>query len=305
MSTKTDDAAPGGVAPGGVSPGGEAWAGLAPVYDQLFPPGKPQLEFIAKVVSGMLHPARRLLDVGCATGGYALALAEAGFAVTGVDLSPEMIRLAQARAQAWEREHNRAAPGGKRKPTPRFVVADMTDLQGLPFDEQAPFEAVICLGNTLAQLLSAAELGAALGEMARVLVEGGRAILQTVNYDRLGATGEIKFPPITLPGPRELVFHRSYGPRSDGLITFVTTLVDAGGGVAAPGGEEAGAAPEGPAAQIVFRAETVLRPTARDEVEAVARLAFHGEVEVYGDFLFSPWSVASRATVVVAGRGPD
>ncbi len=292
----------------------ETWAGLAPHYDRLFPPGKPQLEFIARVVSGMIHPARRLLDVGCATGGYALALAEAGFDVIGVDLSPEMIRLAQSKAQAWETKRGLAAAGGRRVPAPRFVVADMTDLQGLPLDDRVPFEAVICLGNTLAQLLSAAELGAALGEMARVLGEGGRAILQTVNYDRLAATGEMRFPPITLRGVnladhtaagrlndgvrdtnrRTLVFHRTYEMRPDGLITFGTTL------------EEVGApAAEASAGRTVFRAETVLRPTERDELEAVARMAFHGQVDVYGDFLFSAWSVASPATIVVAARGPD
>lgn len=46
-----------------------------------------------------LPPApARVADLGCGTGTLALLLAEAGYAVTGVDFSPEMVRRGQARA---------------------------------------------------------------------------------------------------------------------------------------------------------------------------------------------------------------
>lgn len=45
-----------------------------------------------------LHPGARLLDAGCGSGQFALAFAARGVQVIGVDLSPEMIRLAQANA---------------------------------------------------------------------------------------------------------------------------------------------------------------------------------------------------------------
>jgi SAM-dependent methyltransferase len=43
-----------------------------------------------------LHPGARLLDAGCGSGQFALAFAARGAQVIGIDLSPEMIRL------AWE-----------------------------------------------------------------------------------------------------------------------------------------------------------------------------------------------------------
>lgn len=46
-----------------------------------------------------LHPGARLLDAGCGSGQFALALAERGALVTGIDLSPEMIRLARENAK--------------------------------------------------------------------------------------------------------------------------------------------------------------------------------------------------------------
>ena len=44
-------------------------------------------------------PVRRILDMGCGTGGHALSLAEHGYDVTGVDASRAMIDLAAKKAQ--------------------------------------------------------------------------------------------------------------------------------------------------------------------------------------------------------------
>jgi SAM-dependent methyltransferase len=46
-------------------------------------------------------PAARAIDLGCGAGGVSIELAEAGFAVTGVDFSP--VALAKARAAAARR----------------------------------------------------------------------------------------------------------------------------------------------------------------------------------------------------------
>jgi SAM-dependent methyltransferase len=54
-------------------------------------------------VAGLLPPdARTLLELGCGTGGHALALATRGFEVHGVDLSPTMVARAVERRAALE-----------------------------------------------------------------------------------------------------------------------------------------------------------------------------------------------------------
>ena len=44
-------------------------------------------------------PVRTVLDLGCGTGNHALRLARRGYAVTGIDLSSEMLRRAYAKAE--------------------------------------------------------------------------------------------------------------------------------------------------------------------------------------------------------------
>ncbi len=80
----------------------------------------------------------RLLDVGCYTGVEALALARAGYQVLGVDLSPEMVRLAQSKAKQWRLEGQA-----------RFVAARASELQALGSDLLAPFDTAYSVYGTL------------------------------------------------------------------------------------------------------------------------------------------------------------
>lgn len=111
--------------------------------------------------------ARRVLDFACGSGGHALWLAERGYAVVGLDISPAMIRLARQKAQAHGVDVS-------------FEVIGPGEMPTLP---GAPFDAVLCLGNSLPHLLTQDELIAALRAMARALRPDGVLILQNLNYD--------------------------------------------------------------------------------------------------------------------------
>ncbi|MGC8781395.1 MAG: class I SAM-dependent methyltransferase [Anaerolineae bacterium] len=111
--------------------------------------------------------ARRVLDFACGSGGHALWLAERGYAVAGVDVSPAMIRLARQKAQA-------------RGADVPFEVVRPGEEAAVP---GAAFDAVICLGNSLPHLLTQDALVAALHMMAHALRPGGVLILQNLNYD--------------------------------------------------------------------------------------------------------------------------
>ena len=129
----------------------------------------------------------RVLDAACGSGGHGLALARWGYDVTGADASPAMIALAQQKAT----QAGLAVP---------FAVADLAALDaatadaGVATQDEAsanagaitqgrPYDAVLCLGNSLPHLLTQEDLVAALRGMAGVLRPGGLFLTQNLNYD--------------------------------------------------------------------------------------------------------------------------
>jgi ubiquinone/menaquinone biosynthesis C-methylase UbiE len=92
-------------------------------------------------------------DVGCGTGRLAPYLATKGLSPRGVDLSPEMIRVAR-------RDH------------PGFVF-DVTDLQQLPY-ESASLAGVVCWYSLI--FLAPAQRPRAFAELHRVVQPGGYVV---------------------------------------------------------------------------------------------------------------------------------
>lgn len=81
--------------------------GMADKFDAMRfsgPIGTLLAESQARVLADFLGPVdgRRILDVGTGTGRAALAIARRGADVTGIDASPEMLRVARARADAQQ-----------------------------------------------------------------------------------------------------------------------------------------------------------------------------------------------------------
>lgn len=71
--------------------------GIADWYDAEFQPAPLDGEKWETLVRLLGSPAGALIDVGCGTGVYAVGLATQGWAVTGVDVSEDMLRRARER----------------------------------------------------------------------------------------------------------------------------------------------------------------------------------------------------------------
>lgn len=99
---------------------------------------------------------KRVLEYGCGSGTYAAGIAKVAAHVTGIDISPEAIRLSQERA---------ARDGVGEKTT--FTVMDA---EHLTFPPQS-FDVV-----TVAGVLHHLDLREALTQISRVLAPGGKAI---------------------------------------------------------------------------------------------------------------------------------
>lgn len=127
---------------------------LAEDYDRLRPADENWWELVDVLAAEGDLRGRRVLDVGCGTGRLALALADRGAKVWGVDASEEM--LAQARAASGRR-----------------VGLKLGRAESLPFRD-GWFERVVL--RLVVHLVDRAQ---AFRELARVLAPGGRALLAT------------------------------------------------------------------------------------------------------------------------------
>lgn len=125
-----------------------------------------------------------VLDCACGIGTQAIGLALCGHRVTGSDLSP----TAAARA-------NREADARGVK-----LSAAATDMRRLPFRSER-FDAVVCADNSLPHLLTEQDILAALGEMRRVLRDGGLLMISIRAYEQARRDHPASTEPHVAQGP--------------------------------------------------------------------------------------------------------
>jgi predicted TPR repeat methyltransferase len=77
-----------------------AYNKFAYIYDQLMDgaPYKHWIEYIERISTTYQEEVKTILDVGCGTGTLAIPLAKEGYDVKGVDLSEDMLMVAQEKA---------------------------------------------------------------------------------------------------------------------------------------------------------------------------------------------------------------
>jgi ubiquinone/menaquinone biosynthesis C-methylase UbiE len=142
-----------------------AWEKSAPGYDK-------QIAFFEKIWFGGgrewlgARAQGRVLEVAIGTG-LNLSHYPADVTITGIELSPAMLAIAKQRAVDLGRD----------------VDLHTGDAQALPFPDQA-FDTVVCALS----LCTIPDPAAAIGEMRRVLVSGGRLLL----LDHIAST----WPPV-------------------------------------------------------------------------------------------------------------
>jgi SAM-dependent methyltransferase len=141
---------------------------LAAVYDFLVPESLLSPEGSASAFDELLaglDPGARVLDCACGTGTLAVGLALRGFEVAASDASPEMV----ARTQALAAERGAAL---------QTATRTWAELDGECFD------AVLCVGNSLAHAGGRAGRRTALGGMRRVSRDGALLVITSRSWER-------------------------------------------------------------------------------------------------------------------------
>ena len=113
---------------------------------------------------------KAVLDLGCAGGFMAEALAQRGACVTGIDPAAEAINAARAHARKGDLR----------------IGYDVGVGEALPYDD-ASFDAVVCVDV----LEHVADLNKVLAEVARILRPGGLFLFDTINRNPLARLATI------------------------------------------------------------------------------------------------------------------
>ncbi len=152
---------------------GRFWSKVAPSYDDWVAAAyEDQYRTFKRHMGDAVGPQDEVLEIGTGTGNIALHIAPHVASVVGVDLSPEMIRIAREKC-------SRSALGNV-----RFQVGDGYHL---PF-EDGTFDRVVCV-NVLQTMR---EPGRAIREGRRVLREGGEMVSVTYAFGDSSAWETIK-----------------------------------------------------------------------------------------------------------------
>jgi len=181
---------------------------IAAEYETLFPSSGEKVSFTEEILSS--RSATDILDLGCATGQFAFQLARKERRVTLLDPDDKMIE--HARSQGEQIQAGDFS----------YIQSDM--LSFISTAAPRSYDAVLCMGNTLAYLDGKEELGQFLRYCRCALTEGGVLILQILNYGNPMLQDGFSFPVLETG---HISFNRSYSSHEDPLkLRFITEVTD-------------------------------------------------------------------------------
>ncbi len=138
----------------------QVYANFASVYDQLMTDINYEewVDYLRRLFQYFDFKPKSILDLGCGTGNNAIPLAALGYEVTGVDLSPDMLAVAEQKAR--DRGLNLS-----------LICQDMCEL-----DIPVQFDLVISMVDSFNYLTTVDDFNQALKSAYNVLREGGMLI---------------------------------------------------------------------------------------------------------------------------------
>lgn len=232
-------------------------------YKGQYSPEETRAEVDGVVRRLELAPPARILDLSCGFGRHSVEMARRGFRVTGLDLSPQLLRHARDAANAAHVDVT-------------WVQADMRDIP-VPAE---PYHAVVSLFSSFGLLGTDEEELKVAQAIARALSPGGRALIETVN--------------------REIMLRRwkpmRWREQSDGTIVCDKLRFDAATGILHS--EETTALPDGQR----MRSSDQLRLWSFTELALLLRVSGLQSITPFGSLDGEPYTWDSYRMVAVAQK---
>lgn len=147
-----------------------------------------------------------LLDAACSTGRHIVAMTEAGYRVTGIDLSDNMLSLGRKLLSSQGIEEN-------------LIQAAFEDLP----EDAGPFDGVYCLGNSFAAVGEPGAIERSIARLAAAIVPGGSLFLQILNFEKLRLENpSVRGPRVVRRDGTEFLSNRLFS--FDGKLVRVTSV---------------------------------------------------------------------------------
>jgi SAM-dependent methyltransferase len=136
-------------------------------------------------------------DLGAGAGLHALALAQRGYRVVALDTCRELLNALEARARSLS----------DTAPPLRTVESDLVTFRSCA---EGPFEALLCMGDTLTHLTDRTAVESLLASVAASLAPGGTFAATFRDYSR-PLEGDSRFIPVRADESRILTCFLEYG----------------------------------------------------------------------------------------------
>ncbi len=176
---------------------------ISKYYNEIFPLNKAQISFVRSYLDGVSKD-KKMLDIGCGTGGLPIGLYEDFDSISAIDTNEEMLEIAN------EESGNKSID---------FLKMSMLDLD-TQFPERS-FDITLCFGNTIVHLQNKEEIETFFKKVKFILKKGGKFLFQIINYDNVLDNNLKGLPPIE---NEKIKFERYYNIDKNGMIDFSTTL---------------------------------------------------------------------------------
>jgi len=145
------------------------------------------------------------LDAGAGTGAHSILLAQTGVEVTAVDISREMLKLLSLHAK-------------DKIVKIKTIKSDFLDLSN---KVRQKFDAVFCMGNSLAHAKTRSELRKTLSNFHSLLKPNGTLFIQILNYDKIILNKEMIQ---SIKESKGKIFIRFYGFVNDKIDFHLLTI---------------------------------------------------------------------------------
>ena len=175
------------------------YSSIAQNYDYIFPVKQVQIDFI----KSEFPPKTKLIEIGSGTGNLTIALANAGYLMSGLEYDENMLDLAQRKSDDvyWK-------------------CGDMREIDQIFHGDF--FDGIICFGNTLVHLSDTKDIGNFMRKAYDLLHDDGIIAIQIINYSRIFDQKIDHLPTIENDKIQFVRNYRAYrNPRN---IEFQTTL---------------------------------------------------------------------------------